>query len=84
MNCQIKRSLLNDECTICFEEIDMSNKIVFCLNCHKGIHTKCFKSWIKKNDEQKNVCINCTQKGCLQYKNVSCLDKLKQCFVRIK
>jgi len=55
-----------DECVICFEEIDTSKKYVQCCSCMKKYHYKCICSWNKKAHE-KRVCPTCQQRELLVY-----------------
>ena len=56
-----------DECVICFEEIDNSKKYVQCCSCMKKYHYKCMCDWNKKTKE-KGVCPTCQQKELLVYR----------------
>ena len=55
-----------DECVICFEEIDTGKKYVQCCSCMKKYHYKCICNWNKKTQE-KCVCPTCQQKELLVY-----------------
>ena len=55
-----------DECVICFEEIDTSKKYVQCCSCMKKYHYKCICNWNKKAQE-KRVCPTCQQRELLVY-----------------
>ena len=55
-----------DECVICFEEIDTSKKYVQCCSCMKKYHYKCICNWNKKAHE-KRVCPTCQQRELLVY-----------------
>ena len=55
-----------DECVICFEEIDTSKKYVQCCSCMKKYHYKCICDWNNKAYE-KRVCPTCQQRELLVY-----------------
>ena len=51
--------LEENDCGICLESLS-KNELYNCKYCKKIVHYKCFKDWIKKNNN-KQKCIYCNQ-----------------------
>ena len=43
----------DEDCVICFENIDNSKKYVQCCSCMKKYHYKCICNWNKKTTEKR-------------------------------
>jgi len=62
----LKENEDDDDCVICFENIDNSKKYVQCCSCMKKYHYKCICNWNKKTTD-KRACPTCQQKELLVY-----------------
>ena len=62
----LKENEDDDECVICFENIDNSKKYVQCCSCMKKYHYNCICNWNKKTTD-KRACPTCQQKELLVY-----------------
>ena len=51
----------NEECVICFEELDKKKSFIGCETCGKSCHVKCYCDWFDKNIGNPRVCIVCQQ-----------------------
>jgi hypothetical protein len=72
-----QKSLENEVCGICIDEMGQNEKLVYCkYSCGKSVHEECFKMWEKKG---KTTCVYCRQNmyenECDGYTNVSKLLK---------
>ena len=62
-----------DECLICFENVDIDLTYVKCHNCHKLFHRHCMDLWKKKKQQKYCVCVHCTKDDLLLHKtNITC------------
>ena len=64
-SCDIEENRSFEECSICFEDIDESNKKI--LECGHTFHTDCINKWTKVNP----ICPYC-RKYMQTYFNCSC------------
>ena len=51
----------NEECVICFEELNKKKSFIGCDTCGKSCHVKCYCDWFDKNIGSPRVCIACQQ-----------------------
>lgn len=55
-----QRSLDDDICPVCLDNMDTDDDIVFCrYSCGKSIHEECFTMWTK--NKPKKTCVFCAQ-----------------------
>ena len=67
-----------DECLICFENVDIDLTYVKCHNCHKLFHRHCMDLWKKKKQQKYCVCVHCTKDDLLLHKtNITCCGFFK-------
>ena len=66
MYMNMKEIEFDDDCVICFENIDNTKKYVQCCSCMKKYHYKCMCNWNKKTTD-KRACPTCQQKELLVY-----------------
>ena len=67
-----------DECLICFENVDIDLTYVKCHNCHKLFHRRCMDLWKKKKQQKYCVCVHCTKDDLLLHKtNITCCGCFK-------
>jgi hypothetical protein len=67
-----------DECLICFENVDIDLTYVKCHNCHKLFHHHCMDLWKKKKQQKYSVCVHCTKDDLLLHKtNITCCGFFK-------
>ena len=60
----------DNECMICFDNVDIDLTYVKCHNCHKLFHHKCMDSW-KNKKQQKVGCIHCTKEELLLHETIN-------------
>ena len=67
------------ECFICFEETSNKQYLIYCINCKKICHYKCYYTWWDKNEKKEKMCLHCQQQKVLQLKYpwyLICFDKI--------
>lgn len=68
----------NEECVICFEQLDKKKSFIGCDTCGKSCHIKCYKDWFYKNTNKPRVCISCQQPTLTKVENK--ISTLTRCF----
>ncbi len=78
----MNQSIINDECVVCLETLNVNQKLVKCQLCHKCTHYKCYNKWIGRDLKlrKEKRCLYCQQEYCTYPVNKTCLDKLKGFF----
>lgn len=57
---EVEQKTIEDNCPICFEEMNKSDNIVYCKYvCGKSLHKECFEKW---NTVKSNQCVYCRGK----------------------
>ena len=69
----------NDECLICFNDVEPKQDFIKCNNCSIVYHKKCFDEWVKTKNADINKCLHCTISGKLEITKFSLFSKLFNC-----
>tara|TARA_R110001592_G_scaffold166699_1_gene401874 strand:+ start:2138 stop:2434 length:297 start_codon:yes stop_codon:yes gene_type:complete len=61
----------DNECMICFENVDIDFTYIKCHNCNKLFHQHCMDSWKNKKQQAFSVCIHCTKDELLLHETIT-------------
>ena len=66
-----ERGNRDDECMICFENVNTDLTYIKCYNCYKLFHRHCMDDWKNKKQLSFSVCIHCTKDELLLHETIN-------------